>query len=118
MRTVGCRSRRALANRELVASRSGSAGSHIDLRDVRRRRRRCFQFSTNDLNALFGAFEMNLHSFFAVEHPAARVLARASRNTNGRNPTPCTTPRTVMEQALAIVLYFPPTTQPRPCQPT
>src|SRR5580700_289808 len=35
-------------------------------------------------------------------HPA-RVLAHARRYTKGRKPTPCTTPRTRMEQALATL---------------
>src|SRR5277367_3820742 len=47
-------------------------------------------------------------------HPAS-VFARASRNTNGRNPTPCTTPRTFIEHAL--ILDYSPTMQPRPCHP-
>src|ERR1700683_5325458 len=35
----------------------------------------------------------------------ASVLAWARRNTNGRKPTPCTTPRTRISQALVIGSY-------------
>ena len=54
------------------------------------------------LQASLGAFEMNFDPFFPVQHPAIQSVGPGETIDEGRNPTPCTTPRTRMEQRASI----------------
>ena len=82
MRTVGC-SRRWLRPDGELAQADRLGGLDIDFRDAGGGRRLGFQIANEGFQTGFGAFEVDLHSFFRIQHPAIQRI-RASQAINER----------------------------------
>ena len=74
-------------------------GASFDLVDPRQRRRFALKADDEILDGAWASPDADQHALGVVENLACKVSSRAMRQTVGRNPTPCTRPRTRISMA-------------------